>query len=788
MGSLPRARHPAPEPRALTVAPFDVAGAGVGDVPSTVAIETPDAATALFIYTEPERTDPLGYDRCMTALNAFRMGYEEAGGRAITAALVAGIEAANDALYTPRQGRHGQTAGIGLTALAVRGPDAFVIQAGPGQAFVAGGNDLIALPPLNASGQRGDKDDDHVPALGLAPTLEPNLFHVDASGGLCATLCHSALAPILRRDGDDNAPLRSFDAQTAAEYLVRLGERYRIADACGVVVSAGETVQVVLPPPPRPPPARPLHPTRPVRRAPPEAVYGDDNDDDDAFPATNADLYRRYNPAPPLPRRSPPREREALRDRPPLRSSVAPRDSRTDRRTPQSFNDEYEHNSYDEDDDWDNGSGNSNSDRARDEWNNEDAPALPRYRADARSPARSFMQRSLGPGQIMGFPTRLVMFAAALLCTLAVFLGVASVRAWSGHQANVRAIQQLDDIEADRAHAVEIAKHDPPTAYVILEPLVSRLAAVVRSGRQTRRVQEESSQLAKAFDMVGNVTRVVPKLMGQLDHLDGTIGNHRLLRQGDDGQLYLYDRDDRGNWALFNYDALSGTRGAALFSQGQVALRNPAGELRGLVWSGGPATSDRTRLFVRTANGSWAEIPLQGLPDRRPIAVAMANDTLYLLDRVAGAIFRVSLRDNTPAKIWTSEGAVADLKTAVDLTTDGQTIWVLLADGRVRGFAGTTTGTGSVLFMPSTLPPLKGVVAIATSATSQYLYVAEGNGGRILRIRKADGKIMQVLRSTGDPAPGLDSVQSMTVDEAHGTLWCVTADGVVSFLLPSAGV
>jgi len=751
----------------------------VGDVPSTVAIETPDAATALFIYTEPERTDPLGYDRCMTALNAFRMGYEEAGGRAITAALVAGIEAANDALYTPRQVRRGRTAGIGLTALAVRGPDAFVIQAGPGQALVAGGNDLIALPPLDALGQQGGKyDDDHAPALGLAPTLEPNLFHVDASGGLCATLCHSALASILRRDGDDNAPLRSFDAQTAAEYLVRLGERYRIADACGVVVSAGETVQVVLPPPPRPPPARPIHPTRPVRRTPPEAVY---SDDDDAFPATNADLYKRYDPAPSPPRRSPPREREVSRDRPPR--PFTPRDSRTDRRTPQWFNDE--HDSYDEDND--DGNGNGNDDRVRDEWDNEDALPSPRYRADARSPARSFMQRSLGPGQTMGLPTRLVMFAAALLCTLAVFIGVASVRAWSGHQANVRAIQQLDDIEADRAHAVEIAKHDPPTAYVILEPLVSRLDAVVRSGRQTRRVQEESAQLAKAFDMVGNVTRVVPKLVGQLDHLDGTVGNHRLLRQGDDGQLYLYDHDDRGNWALFNYDALSGTRGAALFSQGQVSLRNPAGELRGLVWSGGPATSDRTRLFVRTANGSWAEIPLQGLPDRRPIAVAMANDTLYLLDRVAGAIFRVSLRDNTPAKIWTSEGAVADLKTAVDLTTDGQTVWVLLADGRVRGFAGTTTGTGSVLFTPSTLPPLKGVMAIATSATSQYLYVAEGNGGRILRIRKVDGKIMQVLRSTGDPAPRLDAVQSMTVDEAHGTLWCVTADGVVSFLLPSAG-
>ncbi len=768
MGSLPRSRRPAPEPRALTVAPFDVAGAGVGDVPPTVAIETPDAVTALFIYTEPERTDALGYDRCVMALDAFRLGYEEAGGGTIVAALVAGVEAANDALYTPRQTRDGRRSGVGLTALAVRGPDAFVVQAGPGQALIAGSDDLIALPPLGTRMPPGGAgDENHSPPLGVGPTLEPNLFHIDAGGGLCAVLCHSSIAPLLRHG--DNAPLRSFDAQVAAAYLVHLGERQRVSDVCGVAVSAGEAETVALPIPS--PPLRTQRNARPAPARPvPRMDLFRDEDRDDTDDGWEVERNAQYDAAPPFPQHlSSPSSHggSPARSRPPARDFAPPHSAR---HAPAWFDDSDD--STDADDP---------------EWDDDNTTPPPRYRNTRSAADRSPARRALGEGQIIGMPTRLVMLAVAVGCTLAIFLGVNAVRAWNGHQENVRAIQQLDDIEGDRAQAAEIAKRDPPTAYALLEPLIGRLDTVAQSGRQTRRVQQEQLQLAKTLDMVGNVTRVVPKQVGQLDHLDGTVGNHRLLLLGDDGQLYLYDRDEQHNWALYSYDALSGRRGAALFAQGQIALRNPAGELRGLVYSGGPATSDRTRLFVRTINGSWQEISLGGLPDRRPAAVAMANDTLYLLDNVAGAIIRVSLRDNTPAKTWTSEGATADLKTGVGLVTDGQTVWVLLADGRVRGFG--SNGIGTMLFTPSTLatlPPLNGAAAI--SVTNQYLYVAEASGGRILRIRKADGKLVQVLRSTGDPAPGLDTVQSITVDELHSVLWCVTADGVLSFPLPQIGV
>ncbi|MCA1725672.1 MAG: hypothetical protein LC748_15770, partial [Thermomicrobia bacterium] len=65
-----------------------------------------------------------------------------------------------------------------------------------------------------------------------------------------------------------------------------------------------------------------------------------------------------------------------------------------------------------------------------------------------------------------------------------------------------------------------------------------------------------------------------------------------------------------------------------------------------------------------------------------------------------------------------------------------------------------------------------------------YLYIAEGAQGRILRIRKADGRIVQVLRAA-DGAPPITRIQSVTVDESKGMLSYVTADGIGSVPLPS---
>jgi hypothetical protein len=115
------------------------------------------------------------------------------------------------------------------------------------------------------------------------------------------------------------------------------------------------------------------------------------------------------------------------------------------------------------------------------------------------------------------------------------------------------------------------------------------------------------------------------------------------------------------------------------------------------------------------------------------------------------------------------------------MTSDGQMLWVLLADGRVRGFVG---GAPAQLIAPAAIPPVTAATAVTTSAASPYLYVADGAQGRIVRIRKVDGKIVQVLRAA-DGAPPIVPVQSLTVDEAHGTLSYVTADGIVAIPLPA---
>ncbi|MCA1667084.1 MAG: hypothetical protein LC793_06740, partial [Thermomicrobia bacterium] len=135
-----RSRRAARAQPSWTVVPFDASGVGVGEIPPTVAIETPhDSETLLVLCAEAERPDPEATRRCLLALDAFRAGYDAAGPRMLTNALIAGMEEANGALANERaaRGMH-QPVSIGLTALVARGADAYIIQAGPGQALIVG--------------------------------------------------------------------------------------------------------------------------------------------------------------------------------------------------------------------------------------------------------------------------------------------------------------------------------------------------------------------------------------------------------------------------------------------------------------------------------------------------------------------------------------------------------------------------------------------------------------------------------------------------------------------------
>ena len=274
------------------------------------------------------------------------------------------------------------------------------------------------------------------------------------------------------------------------------------------------------------------------------------------------------------------------------------------------------------------------------------------------------------------------------------------------------------------------------------------------------------------------MTRVTPRPVAPLPHFDGVLGSHRLVLAGDDGNLYLFERD-KNDWGVYAVNPTT-QKADRLFATGTVANKVPAGELRGLFWFNGPATTDRTRLFARTANGAWGELAIPALGEKRPTAIAALGDALYLLDSGAGVIVRVPLADGTGAKAWTTDVATAELKMAVDMASDGQMIWVLLGDGRVRGFVG---GVPAQLIATAAIPPIKEATAIAASPSSPYLYVADGAQGRIVRIRKADGRIVQVLRAA-DGAPPIMRMQSLTVDERKGMLWYVTADGIVTVSLP----
>ncbi len=698
MAFATRSRRAARAEPVWTVVPFDACGACVGEIPPAVAIETPhDRETLLVLCAESEQADPDAARRCLLALDAFRAGYDAAGPRMLTNALIAGMEEANRALYerhAPR-GMH-RPAGIGLVALVARGADAYVIQAGPGQALIVGAEGITALPPLDSHGQPASAP------LGGLPMIEPDLFHIDASDGLFVALCISALGRVLSRE--DDSPLLACDAAHAAEYLVSLGTRYRLPQAYGVVCSTmGEVArQSALP------------------RGDDMAAW--------SVPDTGGDSFTESWPAGlPIPAE------------PARHSRYAP--------APVPQGDEGE----------------------------------PRWdylgeRARLSSPSWNDPHRPRRAGHLPQLPPRLWVLAGGFLLALALAGLIGVVHAFAAHRANSATIHELDGIAAARAQAVALG--DPQAQYTALTAAAGQLERVAAEGRQTKRIAQERQALTQAIDMATGVTRVTPRPVASLPHFDGGPVNHRLLLAGDDGTLYLFDRE-KNDWGVYAVNPAT-QKTDRLFTTGNVANKVPAGDLRGLLWFGGPATTDRTRLFARTANGAWGELPIPALAEKRPTAITMLSDGLYLLDNTTGAIVRVPFANGNGAQPWTTDAASAELKTAVDMSSDGQTIWVLLGDGRVRGFVG---GAPAQLIAAPVIPPLKEPSAIASPASSPYLYLADGAQGRIVRIRKADGRIVQVLRAA-DGAPPITPIQSLTVDEAKGTLWYVTADGIVTVPLP----
>jgi|GEM_PF-4771508 len=700
-----------------TVVPFDACGAGVGEIPLTVAIETPhDSETLLILCAEAMHPDPEATRRCLLALDAFRAGYAGAGSRMLTNALIAGMEEANRALYDQRasRGMH-QPAGIGLTAFVARGADAYVIQAGPGQALIVGAEAITALPPLHRHGQP-----DSAP-LGTLPTVEPDLFHVDVGEGLFAALCVSALGRVLSRE--DDGPLLACDAAHAANYLVALGTRYRLPQAYGVLCStmSGNDGRSGV--------------SRPGGTVgwPAPAIA------EDSFTETwptglplpeEPSRHARYVPAP-VPQRD---EDEPRWD------YLGEREQRV------------------------------RSGRQRG-WRGEAARSRAVRWDDPYRPRRAWKLPQL--------PPRLWVLAGGFLLALALAALIGTVHTLAAHRANTATLHELDGIAAARLQAV--AHGDPQAQYTALTAVGGQLEKVAAEGRQTTRVAQERQALTQALDAATGVTRVTPRPVMALPHFDGGPGSHRLLLAGDDGNLYLLERD-KNDWGVYAVNPVA-QKPDRLFTTGNVANKVPAGELRGLIWVGGPATTDRTRLFARTATGAWGELALPALAENRPTAIVALGDGLYLLDRAVGVIVRVPFAGGGGVKPWTTDAATAELKTAVDMTSDGQTIWVLLADGRVRGFVG---GAPAQLIATTAIPPIKEPTAIASSASSPYLYIADGAQGRILRVRKADGRLVQVLRAA-DGAPPITPVQGLAIDEGKGTLWYVTADGIVTLPLPPVG-
>ena len=416
------------------------------------------------LCAEADRPDPDATARCVLALDAFRAGFVTVAPRMLTNALLAGMEEANAALYDHRAARamH-RPVGVGLTALVARGADAYVIQAGPGQALIVGDDGVTALPPLAHYRMFDGVPHDEraaAPSLGMSPTIEPDLFHVDASGGLFVALTVSALGHVLHHEDDE--PLHSLDPARAAEYLVSLGVRFRLSMAYGAVMAMGGDGTVLA---------------APVER-------GNEWDQPPVYQPSRTE-----------------RRGDAYTDARPGSASPPMEDARPQRR------DRRAHPP---------GMPMDIADEPRWEYLGEPAPR-------AGNPLRGWLERRSAQRavawddpyqprrtrQLPALPPRLWMLLGGLLLTLllAGLLGI--VHGLSAHRANDATIHALNGIAVARGKA--LALHDPGVAYTTLVTLNGQLQKVAADGRQTKRVAIERQQMTQALDMVTGVTRVTPR-------------------------------------------------------------------------------------------------------------------------------------------------------------------------------------------------------------------------------------------------------------------------------------
>jgi hypothetical protein len=375
----------------------------------------------------------------------------------------------------------------------------------------------------------------------------------------------------------------------------------------------------------------------------------------------------------------------------------------------------------------------------------------------------------------------------AVLAIIAITVSIAGALAIRTQARNTQVLQLIQDAQAEMKGAQ--ASETPADTKARLTQALGYLddALAVMPGHAEATALRE--QVLAALDEANRVVRLV--FSGRVSFLDpSSLPRHVLLH---DDQIYVIDQ---GTQTLYRYeaDAIRGTADAATATVLLSPSAQPAGlsvkSLTDFAWIGEGSGRETAGLLLLVNNTSLLQ--LDSSQALTPVSVADSNawgdarliegysGYLYVLDAQQDQILKYAPTENSydspPISYFQAE-TVVDLQGATDMAIDGY-IYVLVGNNILR-FSGGKEEPLSVTGLED--QSLQNAVAIYTSPETQYIYVADAGAGRVVQLTK-EGAFVRQFFPPRDEEDVFQSLQSLFVDEAHGLLVALTAEGL--FLAP----
>ncbi|MFC2023562.1 hypothetical protein ACFLT5_02365 [Chloroflexota bacterium] len=268
-------------------------------------------------------------------------------------------------------------------------------------------------------------------------------------------------------------------------------------------------------------------------------------------------------------------------------------------------------------------------------------------------------------------------------------------------------------------------------------------------------------------------------------------GAHVFVMDRSAGRVYHHQLDE------LQQSLEPGTEGTVLLSRGDVVGDVLVGDLVDMVWMPAGEGRQRDRLVILESNRGLLEFD-PATEELRSLVVAQSDTwqmpelvgsyygRFYLLDSQAGKIWRYAPTPDghsSPPDDWLQ--VVTDLVGTVDMAI-GNSIYLLYGDGRLAKF---TTGNPDAFDVSGWNEPLRSPSALYTRPPEdvKWLWIADRGNSRIVRSGKG-GEFKEQFRLADEQAAEVENVlgavTSLFVDEIGGRAFVLSGQKLYLLILP----